>query len=65
MQRLSDEDRERSEERARQEAMKSPEGRWRVKLQSQTEAQILDLVRITWRRSRWKIRPRDEPLPMQ
>ena len=46
MQRLSDEDRERSEERARQEAMKSPEGRWRLKLQSQTEAQILDLVRI-------------------
>ena len=26
--------------------MKSPEGRWRLKLQSQTEAQILDLVRI-------------------
>lgn len=46
MRRLSDEDRERSEKRAQQEAMKSPEGRWRLKLQGLTEAQILDLVRI-------------------
>ena len=46
MQRLSDEDRERSEDRARQEAMKTPEGRWRLKLQGLTEAAILDLVRI-------------------
>ena len=45
-QRVSDEDRERSEERARQEAMKSPAGRWRLKLQGLTEAEILDLVRI-------------------
>ena len=46
MRRLSDEDRERGEARARQEAMRSPEGRWRLKLQGLTEAEILDLVRI-------------------
>lgn len=46
MRRLGDEERERSDKRMRQEAMKSPEGRWRLKLQNLTEAEILDLVRI-------------------
>ena len=40
------EDRRRREERAREDAMKSPEGRWRLTLQERTEAEILDLVRI-------------------
>lgn len=40
------EDRRRREERAREYAMKSPEGRWRLTLQERTEAEILDLVRI-------------------
>ena len=39
-------DRRRREERAREDAMQSPEGRWRLKLQERTEAEILDLVRI-------------------
>ena len=46
MRRLSDEDRKRNEALARLEAMKSPEGRWRWKLQGLTEAEILELVRI-------------------
>lgn len=40
------EDRRRREERAREDAMKNPEGRWRLTLQERTEAEILDLVRI-------------------
>ena len=45
-QRLKDEDRQRREDQTRQEAMKSPEGRWRLKFDRLSEAEILDLVRI-------------------
>ncbi len=34
------------EERERQEAMKSPEGRWRLEIKDKSEEEILDLVRI-------------------
>lgn len=40
------EERRQREERARQAAMSSPEGRWRLRLQGLSETEILDLVRI-------------------
>ncbi len=45
-QQLSDEDRRRREQRKREEAVKSPEGRWRLKIEGKTEAEVLDLVRV-------------------
>ena len=39
-------DRQRREERERLEAMKSPEGRWRLELKTLSEAEVLDRVRI-------------------
>ena len=46
MQRVRDEDDRRREAAGRQEAMKSPEGRWRITLQGMSEAEVLDLVRV-------------------
>lgn len=46
IQRPAAEARRRREERERQEAAKTPEGRWRLKMQGRSEAEILDLVRI-------------------
>jgi CRISPR-associated protein Cmr6 len=45
-QRLADEKRPRVEEQAQQEAMGSPEGRWRLEIQGHSEGEVLDLVRI-------------------
>ena len=45
-QRLGDQNRRRREERAHKEAIKTPEGRWRLKLEGQSEAEVLDLVRV-------------------
>lgn len=44
--RLEDEDRRRREERDRAEAMKSPMGRWRLKLAGMSETQVLEEVRL-------------------
>ncbi len=44
--RVGDETRKRREDRERQEAMKSPEGRWGLEIKGKSEAQILELVRI-------------------
>ena len=44
--RLKDEERQRHDQQARQEMMKTPGGRWRLKLEGLAEAEILDLVRI-------------------
>lgn len=51
--RLEDEDRHRKDaerrrrkDQARKEALKTPKGRWRLKLEGQSEAEVLDLVRI-------------------
>ena len=44
--RLNDEDRQRRKEQARVEAQKSPEARWRFELEEQSEADILELVRL-------------------
>ena len=44
--RLQDEDRQRRRDREQREAMKSPEGRWRLKLEGLSEDQLLDQVRI-------------------
>lgn len=46
MQRVRDEEDRRREARERQEAMKSPEGRWQVKLQGMSEAEVLELIRV-------------------
>lgn len=45
-QRVADEDRQRRAEQERREAMRSPEGRWRLEIRERSEAEILDLVRI-------------------
>ena len=45
-QRLADEARQRRDARAREEAMKSPAGRWRLEVERLSELEILDLVRI-------------------
>ena len=45
-QRVRDEDDRRREARERQEAMKSPEGRWRSTLQGMSEEKVLDRVRM-------------------
>ena len=45
-QRLDDEDRCRRENEAREEAMKSPAGRWHLELKGKSEAEVLDLVRV-------------------
>jgi len=42
MERLRTEERQHREERERREAMKSPEGRWRLKLEGLSETQILE-----------------------
>ena len=44
--RLRLEDQRRRDERERQEAMRSPEGRWRLELRGLSEDAILDMVRI-------------------
>ncbi len=44
--RLRCEDRRREAERERREAMRTPEGRWRLKLKERLEAEILELVRV-------------------
>ena len=46
MQRPAAEARRRGEERERQEAAKTPEGRWLLKIQGRSEAEILELVRV-------------------
>ncbi len=46
MQRPADEERRRAEQQARADAMRSPEGRWRLEIQGLSESEILDLVRI-------------------
>lgn len=43
---VRDEERNRQEERERREAMRSPEGRWLLKLKGLSETEILDLVRV-------------------
>ncbi len=45
-QRVGDEARRRREERERQEAMSTPEGRWRLTLRGLSEAEVLERVRI-------------------
>ena len=45
-QRVRDEERSRQEGRERREAMRSPEGRWRLRLKGLSESEILDLVRV-------------------
>ena len=44
--RLDDEEREDREKRQRREALKSPEGRWRLKLDGLSETQVLEEVRV-------------------
>ena len=46
------EDQNRREERERQEAMRSPEGRWRLELKGLSESETLDLVRIQLEKNR-------------
>ena len=46
IQRPAAEARRRRKEQERQEAAKTPEGRWRLTMQGRSEAEILDLVRI-------------------
>ena len=46
VQRAREEERRRQEAEKREQAMKSPEGRWRIKLQGLSEAEVLDLVRV-------------------
>ncbi len=43
--RVGEEDRRRVAERERQEAMRTPEGRWGLALRGRSEAEVLDLVR--------------------
>ena len=45
-QRVGDGARRRREEREREEAMRTPEGRWRLTLRGLSEAEVLDRVRI-------------------
>lgn len=44
--RLRAEEQKRQEERERREAMRSPTGRWRLKLKGLSETEILDMVRV-------------------
>ena len=40
------EEQNRQDERERQEAMRSPEGRWRMKLKGLSETEVLDMIRV-------------------